>query len=1003
MKSISYWIVLILLFSGALSAKTTRSNGGGTWSSAGTWDNGVPVAGDEVFIENGDNVTLTSTTSVANVYIVGNGSTLTINSGVILYVSQYFYMRPTGNSQTNTLLNNGTLYCGKGMTPRTESGRTGYTANITGTGFIQLVQDIYNMTLANGSMTVNFGNKLECRDMYNYTTGASSSMVFNLTDSIRVKRNIILQAQVVTASGLEVNMDNASAKLRLDGSFDFRNNGGTISQGTAESIFYFGNLANYSTNANISYRNISFETQTLSSAVNITNLDNSFIIPAGKTLSGSGSVTLSEGNLTCNGGTMSPTVSLGGSSAQTITVNTDTDIPILDISNTSGGVSVSGSGNLNITQGITFTTAAATTFNTGGKVTLKDNGSGMAYLGNTNSHTVSGNLTCEFRTQTLSNIEYRMLSMPVAGVTLGAVDYDSSSCSTCMYSYGYTGSNKASAGGFVSSYTYNTSAANASNSFNDGWTASTSSGNSLAAGSPVTWYIGPGVGSFARSSYEVDVTGTANAGPFVVSGFSFDASGGSERNWALVGNPFPSSIDFSAVTQNNVDKDPYIFKADNGGYALDNTIPPFQAFFVKTTGSSPSLTFNESSKVTTQKVYQKNFKDDDEIQIKLSTPLYPNQFNYTYLRFNNGASLDYDAGVDKDQLRNPFPYPNVSLKTADNKNTYRNVINSEIDHVVIPLNAHGYVSGNYELSFANLSMVDGCVILEDTYTNTSKGLTASDSTYSFSLSDTTTGARFVLHIYNLVDEVAVNNSSCFGDNNGSATLKLHSHGDYYTSWFDESNNFVGGNINVKNEETVENLKPGNYRITVESGNLNCPSSEEYFTIHEPSEMKANFGFANQLLSFRTDKEIEFKNLSEGGIANYLWDFGDNSFSTEQNPKHVYSIAGVYDIQLTAGNGNEDCNVNYKQSIEVAEATGLAELSTSTAYELVQQNGKFFIHFNKPAVTELQYAVYDVQGRTINKGNIAQGSLVEEIEVGGEGIVFINLNCNAESETIKVLH
>ena len=38
--------------------------------------------------------------------------------------------------------------------------------------------------------------------------------------------------------------------------------------------------------------------------------------------------------------------------------------------------------------------------------------------------------------------------------------------------------------------------------------------------------------------------------------------------------------------------------------------------------------------------------------------------------------------------------------------------------------------------------------------------------------------------------------------------------------------------------------------------------------------------------------------NDGHIAEYLWDFGDNNFSAQANPKHAYSQAGSYAITLT---------------------------------------------------------------------------------------------------------
>ena len=46
--------------------------------------------------------------------------------------------------------------------------------------------------------------------------------------------------------------------------------------------------------------------------------------------------------------------------------------------------------------------------------------------------------------------------------------------------------------------------------------------------------------------------------------------------------------------------------------------------------------------------------------------------------------------------------------------------------------------------------------------------------------------------------------------------------------------------------------------------------------------------------------VQFRNLSENGIS-YLWDFGDQIFSSEGNPSHLYNIPRNYIVKLTVTN------------------------------------------------------------------------------------------------------
>jgi len=53
-------------------------------------------------------------------------------------------------------------------------------------------------------------------------------------------------------------------------------------------------------------------------------------------------------------------------------------------------------------------------------------------------------------------------------------------------------------------------------------------------------------------------------------------------------------------------------------------------------------------------------------------------------------------------------------------------------------------------------------------------------------------------------------------------------------------------------------------------------------------------------------EVQFTDLSDGEPTSWLWDFGDDSTSTDQHPIHTYNDTGYFDVRLIASNpGNSD--------------------------------------------------------------------------------------------------
>jgi PKD repeat protein len=47
--------------------------------------------------------------------------------------------------------------------------------------------------------------------------------------------------------------------------------------------------------------------------------------------------------------------------------------------------------------------------------------------------------------------------------------------------------------------------------------------------------------------------------------------------------------------------------------------------------------------------------------------------------------------------------------------------------------------------------------------------------------------------------------------------------------------------------------------------------------------------------------VKFHDLSAGNPTSWLWEFGDGSTSSEQNPTHLYPFEGSYDVRLTVSN------------------------------------------------------------------------------------------------------
>lgn len=68
------------------------------------------------------------------------------------------------------------------------------------------------------------------------------------------------------------------------------------------------------------------------------------------------------------------------------------------------------------------------------------------------------------------------------------------------------------------------------------------------------------------------------------------------------------------------------------------------------------------------------------------------------------------------------------------------------------------------------------------------------------------------------------------------------------------------------------------------------------TIYVSSTLLARF--ESHPSSGETPLKIRFEDTSDGDPTRWLWDFGDDSTSNDQNPTHTYTAAGSYKVKLT---------------------------------------------------------------------------------------------------------
>lgn len=140
----------------------------------------------------------------------------------------------------------------------------------------------------------------------------------------------------------------------------------------------------------------------------------------------------------------------------------------------------------------------------------------------------------------------------------------------------------------------------------------------------------------------------------------------------------------------------------------------------------------------------------------------------------------------------------------------------------------------------------------------------------------------------------------------------------------------------------------------------------------PPTVKAQFEASS--LAVAINETISFTNYSIGATS-YEWNFGNGETSTEENPKHVYTSGGVYEVKLYAENAGVKDSI--KKVVTVSEFSYIVnyggysgEKSTISLYDKVNDeitNGYYTLSNGTHMISNAQYA-YNYMNKVFFMGN-----------------------------------
>ncbi len=139
-------------------------------------------------------------------------------------------------------------------------------------------------------------------------------------------------------------------------------------------------------------------------------------------------------------------------------------------------------------------------------------------------------------------------------------------------------------------------------------------------------------------------------------------------------------------------------------------------------------------------------------------------------------------------------------------------------------------------------------------------------------------------------------------------------------------------------------------------------------------------------------------------TNYLWDFGDENTSTEENPIHVYSEEGNYEVTLTA---NYLCENPSIKSETISVVLGLNDFSDKEIIKVYPNPVKeaLYIELLSTNKNEINVEIYNISGILIKpyiKEPVINGSISINVEDLNKGVYFLKISSEDKNQIEKFI-
>lgn len=217
-----------------------------------------------------------------------------------------------------------------------------------------------------------------------------------------------------------------------------------------------------------------------------------------------------------------------------------------------------------------------------------------------------------------------------------------------------------------------------------------------------------------------------------------------------------------------------------------------------------------------------------------------------------------------------------------------------------------------------------------------------------------------------------------------------------TAW---SWSFPGGTPASSTDENpaVTYFTSGVYDVTLEVTNIFGTATQSF-----PAYITVNASPVAGFTSVVNQSTVTFTNTSQNG-STFLWNFGDNTTSTLENPVHTYTDPGTYTVSLAVSN---NCGTTIMEQIIVI-TTGTGEASWIEGFRLFPNpnTGYFTVEMKGLPLDEVEFVLFNTLGQQVKRetADFGTGAMLRAFDYGdlAEGVYTLRVQALGQAMYVKV--